>query len=148
MALCSSYSFNAGGPTDGRKPTIKTGNRSFFFFFFYRKNSSSSLSISIIKNVFHRWRICLALKQMHLNKVSHLSQSPIFAAPLILKTMTIQSYLSSWGKFVKSLKIFSFLDKVWNNIQDSIKGYLHQTSIFRGLIAYSFSFNRGNWTNK
>ena len=46
MALCSSYSFNAGGPTDGRKPTIKTGNMSFL----YRKNSSSSLSISIIKN--------------------------------------------------------------------------------------------------
>ena len=47
MALCSSYSFNAGSPTDGRKPTIKTGNGSFL----YRKNSSSSLSISVIKNV-------------------------------------------------------------------------------------------------
>ena len=47
MALCSSYSFNAGSPTDGRKPTIKTGNRSFFL----RKNSASSLPISVIKNV-------------------------------------------------------------------------------------------------
>ena len=48
MALYSSYSFNAGSPTDGRKPTIKTSNRSFFL---YRKNSSFSLSISVIKNV-------------------------------------------------------------------------------------------------
>ena len=48
MALYSSYSFNAGSPTNGRKPTIKTGNRSSSF---YRKNSSSSLSISVIKNV-------------------------------------------------------------------------------------------------
>ena len=143
MALCSSYSFNTGSQTDGRKPTTKTGNRSFF----YRKSSSSSLPISIIKNVFHRWRICLALKHMYLNKVNHLSQSPIFAAHLILKTMAVQTYLSSWGKFVKFLKIFSFLDEVWNNIHDSIKVYLHQTSTFRGHIAYSCSFNRGTWPN-
>ncbi|XP_050260234.1 MADS-box protein SVP-like isoform X1 [Quercus robur] len=44
-----------------------------------------------------RWRICLALKRMYLNKVSHLSQLPIFAAHLILKTMKVQTYLSSWG---------------------------------------------------
>ena len=111
-------------------------------FFNYRKSSSSSLPISVIKKcLFHRWRICLTLKHMYLNKVSHLSQSPTFAAHLILKTMTVQTYLSSWGKFVKFLKRFSFLDEVWNNIQDSIKGYLHQTSIFRGHIAYSCSFN-------
>ena len=39
-------------------------------------------------------------------------QSPIITAPLILKTVTVQTYLSSWGKFVKSLKILSFLDEV------------------------------------
>ena len=147
MALCTSYSFNAGSPTDGRKPTIKTGNRSFFL----RKNSSSSVLSSYLsykKCLFHRWRICLALKCMYLNKVSHLSQLPIFAAHLILKTMTVQTYLSSWGKFMKFLKFFSFLDEVWNNIQDSIKGNLHQTSIFRGHIAYSCSFNRGTWPNR
>ena len=86
---------------------------------------------------------------MYLNKVSHLSQSAIFATHLILlKTMTIQTLLSSWGKFVKlhwfqlfSLLSFFFwgggvgvLDEVWNKIQDSSQVYLHQTSIFRGLI--------------
>ena len=104
------------------------------------------------KCLFHRWRIYLVLKHMYLNKVSHLSQSAIFATHLILlKTMTVQTLLSSWGKFVKFhwFQLFSlllsffffffmggvgFLDEVWNKIQDSIQVYLHQTSIFRGLI--------------
>ena len=116
--------------------------------YFYRKIFLLSFYLSYKKFLFHRWRICLALKHMYLNKVSHLSQSPIFAAPLILKTVIVQTYLSSWGKFVKSLKILSFLDEVWNNVQDSIKGYLHQTSIFRGLIAYSFSLNWGTWPSR
>ena len=115
--------------------------------FFKKKFFLLSFYLSYKKCLFHRWRICLALKHMYLNKVSHLSQSPIFAAHLILKTMTVQTYLSSWGKFVKFLKNFSFLDEVWNNIQDSIRGYLHQTSIFRSHIAYSCSFNRGTWPN-
>ena len=105
------------------------------------------------KCLFHRWRICLVLKHMYLNKVSHLSQSAIFATHLILlKTMTVQTLLSSWGKFVKfhwfqlfSLLLFlfflggggvgvGFLDEVWNKIQDSIQVYLRQTSVFRCLI--------------
>ena len=62
----------------------------------------SSFYFSHKKCLFHIWRICLALKHMYLNKVSHLSQSAIFATHLILlKTMTIQTLLSSWGKFVK-----------------------------------------------
>ena len=102
----------------------------------------SSFYFSHKKCLFHIWRICLALKHMYLNKVSHLSQSAIFATHLILlKTMTIQTLLSSWGKFVKfhwfqlfSLLLSFFFGEVWNKIQDSSQVYLHQTSIFRGLI--------------
>ena len=76
-----------------------------------------SLFISVIKKcLFHRWRICLALKHMYLNKVSHLSQSAIFATHLILlKTMTVQTLLSSWGKFVKFhwFQLFSLLFFFW-----------------------------------
>ena len=64
------------------------------------------------KCLFHRWRIYLVLKHMYLNKVSHLSQSAIFATHLILlKTMTVQTLLSSWGKFVKFhwFQLFSLL---------------------------------------
>ena len=62
------------------------------------------------KCLFHRWRICLALKHMYLNKVGHLSQSAIFATQLILlKTMTVQTLLSSWGKFVISIFFSSSL---------------------------------------
>ena len=64
------------------------------------------------KCLFHRWRICLALKHMYLNKVGHLSQSVIFATqPILLKTMTVQTLLSSWGKFVKFhwFQMFSLL---------------------------------------
>ena len=111
MALYSSYSFNVGSPTDGRKPTIKTSNRSFFFFFFFnyrKKLFLLSSYLSYKKYLFHRWRICLALKHMYLNKISHLSQSPIFVAHLILKTMTVQTYLSSCGKFVNSYNFLIF----------------------------------------
>ena len=79
-----------------------------FFLFLQKKFFLLSSYLNYKNCLFHRWRICLALKHMYLNKVSHLSQSPTFAAHLILKTMTVQTHLSSWGKFVKFLKILVF----------------------------------------
>lgn len=69
---------------------------SFFCFFLFMYD----ISLLIKKKMYlHRWRIFLAFKHTYLNKVSHLSQSPIFAVYLILlKTMTAQRLLSGWGK--------------------------------------------------
>ena len=134
IIFCASYSFNAGSPTDGRKPTIKKGIGLSLSFFVILFSIFFPFYLSHKKCLFHGWRICLALKHMYLNKVSHLSQSAIFATHLILlKTMTVQTLLSSWGKFVKfhwfqlfSLLLFlfflgggggvGFLDEVWNKI--------------------------------